>query len=134
MTTPTELAEKFAPAVREASERAKADILASLPGFKRAIAKAAWAPAMKHGVPIELRIVIELAIGKYQEYLAPYMDDILPLLQPLLDVKTHPELQPLLDILEILQTKKELFHPAVIATLNPSLAHGVPAEDEADDT
>lgn len=128
--TPTELAERFAPSVREAMERSKADILADIPLLKRQLVKVLWEPAMLHGIPIELRLVIELAIGKYREFLEPYMGDILELIKPLINVTAHPELLLLVDILEMLNTPSHAFLPVVQECLDPDVSHNIPTSSD----
>jgi hypothetical protein len=81
------------------------------------MAKALWGQAMKYGVPAELRIAIELAIGQYQQYLKPYMGDILMALKPLIDTEKHPELKTLVDVLDLLETSPATFTTAVQETL-----------------
>lgn len=121
--TPKEMADSLLPAVREACERAKPDLLASLSPLKRPFVKAAWKDAMQYGIPFETQVAIEILIAKYREVIEPIIGDYVKLLIPALQDSDEASLKVLKDWLELLSTPQSGFHPAVQACLNPMLSH-----------
>lgn len=110
--TPGQLAEEIAGPVRLALEGAKEQILAEVPPLKRALLRAAWVPAMRYGVPVEIRAVIELLIERYRTDYEPVVGALLAAAKPLIDDK-DPKWSRFRELIELVETPRESFLPAV---------------------
>ncbi len=127
--TVNDLVVQLTPKVREAAERSKSGILASLPVVQRVLAKTLWPMAMKHGVPAAVRIVLEFTIAKYRQDVEPLVGPWVDALIKSIDEEQSPgALKMIRDILDVLHTPLSEFHPAVQECLNPSLSHDLPRE------
>lgn len=124
--TPNDLAQQITPQVQEAAERAKNDILQSLPPVKRVFVKALWPMMMNTGVPALNRIIIEFLVAKYRADIEPMIGEMINLLIKSIDDEKVPQLKLFRDILDVLHTPSSEFHPAVQECLNPNLAHETP--------
>lgn len=121
--TANELAHILAPQVREAAERLKETVLTDLQPIQRVFVKALWGLAMREGVPIATRIVIEFLIAKYRTDLEPTIGEFVNTLIKSIDEEKTPELKVLRDILDVFHTPTTEFHQVVQDCLNPSLVH-----------
>lgn len=120
--TPYELANLLAPQVREAAERAKPEILASMNPMKRIIVKSIWNMAMLDGIPAINRIIIEFLIAKYRNDLEPMIGSMVNLLLQSIEEEdvSDPRLKLLREIMDTLRTPSSQFHPAVQGSLDPN--------------
>jgi hypothetical protein len=111
--TPNDLALLLSPQVKEALELSKDDILATLQPIQRVFVRALWPIVVNQGAPLATLVIIELAIAKYQTYLAPSISPFVASLIESMNEEKVPQLALLQDILSVLQTPTSQFHPVV---------------------